>query len=192
MTPEQMKEVKLLDPVTTGHLLQDSPENAALYASSLIKSSGPEDFKENYWFPTPENHDVSQQHTPIQKRILEELLNLQELEKLKPRDNPESKNKFLTNFVWTDSMLQPNEIERIEELVVEFHDKFARHRFDIGMNEEFKIKLTPKDDSPANSQSLPTPINLKEDILVTFTLLWDINNTPILQIFKPNFCPEKW
>ena len=63
------------------------------------------------------------------------------------------------------------EQEKIEELLVEFHDIFARHRFDIGMNEEFKVKLTPKDDSPAYSQSLPAPINLKEDILVELAML---------------------
>ena len=68
-------------------------------------------------------------------------------------------------------MLQPAEIPRIEDLLVEFHGIFARHRFDIGMNEDFKVKLTPKDDSPAYSQSLPTPINLKEDISVELALL---------------------
>ena len=68
-------------------------------------------------------------------------------------------------------MLQQHEIKQIEALLVEFHDIFARHMFDIGMNEEFTVKLTPKDDSPAYSQSLPTPINLKEDILVELALL---------------------
>ena len=171
MTPGQMKYVKPVDPVTTRHLLQDNPENAAFYVSSLIKSAKPEDFRENYWFPTPEDPGDPQQHTPIQKRILTELLTLQELEKLNPQDDPESRRQFLTNFDWTDSMLQPDEIAGIENLLVEFHDIFARHRFDICMNEEFKIKLTPKDDSPAYSQSLPTPINLKEDILVELALL---------------------
>ena len=164
MTPGQMKYVKPIDPLTTWHLLLDDPENAAIYVSSLIKSSKPENFLDNYWFPTPEDPGDPQQHTPTQKRILEELLNLQELEKLNPQDDPESRRRFLTNFDWTDSMLQPHEIARIEDLLVEFHDIFARHRFDIGMNEEFTVKLTPKDDSPAYSQSLPTPINLKEDI----------------------------
>ena len=64
----------------------------------------------------------------------------------------ESRAKFLENFDWKDSTLTPEEKEKIEELLVEFHDIFARHRFDIGMNEEFKVKLTPKDDSPAYSQ----------------------------------------
>ena len=49
-------------------------------------------------------------------------------------------------------MLQPAELARIEDLLVEFNDIFARHRFDLGMNEDFKVKLTPKDDSPAFSR----------------------------------------
>ena len=68
-------------------------------------------------------------------------------------------------------MLQQHEIKQIEALMVEFHDIFARHRFDIGVNEEFTVELTPKDESPAYSQSLPTPVNLKEDILVELALL---------------------
>ena len=54
MTPGHIKYVKPIDSVTTWHLLQDNTENAAFYVSSLNKSE-PEDFKENYWFPTPED-----------------------------------------------------------------------------------------------------------------------------------------
>ena len=61
--------------------------------------------------------------------------------------------------------------ERIEDLLVKIHDIFLRHRFDLGMNEEFKVKLTPKDESPAYRQSLLTPIRLEEDILVDLALL---------------------
>ena len=51
-----------------------------------------------------------------------------------PQDDPESTRQFLNDFDWTDSMLQPAEIARIEDLLVEFYDVSARHRFDIGMN----------------------------------------------------------
>ena len=194
LTPEQMKCVKPIDPVTTWHLLQANPENAAHYASSLIKSTKLDDFKENCWFPTPEDPGDSQHHTPIQKRILSELINHQELEKLNPQDDTESRRQFLSNFDWTDSMLQPAEIARIEDLLVEFHDIFARHRFDIGMNEDFKVKLTPKDDSPAYSQSLPTPINLKEDIFVELALLHRygiITTLPFSEYASPIFAQKK-
>ena len=118
MTPEQMKYVKPIDPVTTWYLLQDNPENAAFYASSLMKSTKPEDFKENYWFPTSEDTRDPEYHTSIQKRFLNELFNLQELEKLNPQEDPESRRQFLTNFVWTNFMLQPDEIARTEDLLV--------------------------------------------------------------------------
>ena len=65
LTSEQMKYVKPIDPVTTWHLLQDNPENAAYYVRSLIKSTKHEDFKENYRFPTPEDPGEPQHHTPI-------------------------------------------------------------------------------------------------------------------------------
>ena len=73
-------------------------------------------------------------------RILRELRALQELETLDPTKDEESREKFLGNFDWKDSTLKLDEKALIEELFVEFHDIFARHRFDIGMNEEFKVK----------------------------------------------------
>ena len=180
--------------MTTWLILQDNPENAAYFASSLLKSTKPENFKENYLFPTPENPGDPQQHTPIQKRILSELISLQELEKLNPQDDPESRRQSLSNFDWTDSMLQSTEIARIEDLLVEFHDIFARHQFDIGTNEDFKVKLTPKDDSSANSQSLPTPIKLKEVILVELALLHRygiITTLPFSKYASPIFAQKK-
>ena len=193
MTPEQMKYVKPVDPASTWHLLQNDQEQAAHYVSSLIKTNKNPQNSENYWFPTPENPGNPEEHTPIQKRILRELQALQDLETLDPTKDEESRTKFLENFDWKDSTLTPEEKEKIEELLVEFHDIFARHRFDIGMNEEFKVKLTPKDDSPAYSQSLPAPINLKEDILVELAMLHKygiITTLPFSKYASPIF-PQK-
>ena len=189
-----MKYVKPIDPVTTWHLSQDNPENAAYFASSLIKSPKTDDDSENYWFPTREKSGDPQKHTPIQQRILKKLGNLQELEKFNSQDDYESRKQFLANFDWADSTLNPTEIAQIEELIVEFHDIFARQRFDIGMNEDFKVKLTPKDDSPAYSQSLPTSNNLKEDILVELALLHRygiITTLPFSEYASPIFAQKK-
>ena len=194
MTPEQMKHVRPIDPVSTWHLLNENEEDAIYYISSLLKANRNNDQYEQYWFPTPENPGDEESHTPIQKRILRELRNLQEAEKLNPQDNEESRQKFLSNFDWKDSMLQQHEIKQIEALLVEFHDIFARHRFDIGMNEEFTVKLTPKDDSPAYSQSLPTPVNLKEDILVELASLHKygiITTLPFSKYASPIFAQKK-
>ena len=51
------------------------------------------------------------------------------------------------------------------------------------MKEEFN--LTRKGHCTAFSQSLPTSVNLKEDILVELALpLWDNNITPVFQIVR--------
>ena len=59
----------------------------------------------------------------------------------------------------------------IENILVENHDIFARHRLDIGVNHDFKRKLTPKHDQPAYKQSLPCHVNLKEDFTVELALM---------------------
>ena len=100
-----MKYVKHINPVTTWHLLHDKSENAAHYESSLIKSTKPEDFKENYRIPTPEDPGEPQHHTPIPKRTWSELRNLQELKKLNPQDNLESRQQFLSNSSLTGRTL---------------------------------------------------------------------------------------
>ena len=144
---------------------------------------------EHYWYPTPDNPGNPDQHTPIQRRILRELQALQDLEALDPTKVAESRTKVLENFDRKDSTVRPNEIARIEVLLVECLDIFARHRFDIGINEEFKVKTTPKDDSPAYGQSLPATNNLKEDIQVELAMLHKYGVITTLP-FSKNACPK--
>ena len=62
------------------------------------------------------------------------------------------------------------------------------------MNEEFKVKLTPEDDSPAYSQSPLTPITLKENILVELALLHRyriITTLPFSKYASPIFAQKK-
>ena len=113
---------------------------------------------------------------------------------MNPQDNEESRESFLSNFDWSDTTLSPEERQQIEEILIEFHDIFARHRFDIGTNREFKVKLTPNDDRPAYSQSLPTPINLKDDITVELALLHKygiITTLPFSKYASPIFAQRK-
>ena len=115
--------------MSTLHLLSENKEDAVHYICSLLRANRNNDQYEQYWFPTPENPGDEASHTPIQKRILKKLRNLQEAESLNPQEDEESRQKFLSNFDWKDSMLQQHEIKQIEALLVEFHDIFARHRF---------------------------------------------------------------
>ena len=161
-----------------------------------MKTSKTDQINETYWFTTPQNPGNERDHTPIQTDILKELRELEQLEQLKPLEDTDSRDQFLSNFDWTDSTLQPDAKQSVENLLVEFHDIFARHGFDIGINTEFKVKLTPLDNRPAYSQNLPAPINLKDDILVELALLHKYGNittlhfskyaSPIISQRKPN------
>ena len=73
-------------------------------------------------------------------------------------------------------------------------DIFARHRIDIGLNDDFKLKVTPKYNSPAYRQSFPAPINLNEDLLVERAMLHKngiITTLPFSKDASPFFVQKK-
>ena len=117
-----------------------------VYLIEPLKVNNKEDKTEQYWFPTPEQPADPTTYTNIQKRKFDELVKLQSLEKLNPHYDEQSRETFLDNFDWNDTTLNLFERQKVEELLVEFNDIFARRRFDIGTNREFKVKLTPNDD----------------------------------------------
>ena len=79
--------------------------------------------------------------------------------------------EFLRRFDWTDTLLIETKKQALEVVPVEYHDLFARHRKDIGMNKELKVKVLPKDDRVLYSQTVPMQIHLKEDSMVEFALM---------------------
>ena len=194
LTPEQLKHIKPINPSILTFIMHQHTEVTDVYLNELLKVNDKEDKTEQYWFPTPEQPGDPTTYTPIQKRIFDELVELQTLEKLNPQDDEKSRKTFFDNFDWSDTTLTLFERQKVEELLVEFHDIFARHRFDIGTNREFKVKLTPNDDRPAYSQSLPTPINLKDDITVELALLHKygiITTLPFSKYASPIFAQRK-
>ena len=94
-----------------------------------MKISQTDEVNETYWFPTPQNPGNEREHTPIQTRILNELRELQHLEQLNPLEDTNSRDQFLSNFDWIVSTIQLNAKQAVEDLLVEFHDTFARHGF---------------------------------------------------------------
>ena len=110
-------------------------------------------------------------HTPIHTRILKELIELKDKEKPNPQESKESRKKFHKRFDWTNMLLRGTEKQVIEVFLFDYHDLFARHKMDFGMNTEFKLKLTPKDEKAVCNQSLPKPIHLKEDLNVELVLM---------------------
>ena len=194
LTPEQTKPIRPVNPVSVRHLLNNNHDDAIYYINSLLKTSKTDELKETYWFPTPQNPGKEREHTPIQTRNLIEIRELGQLEKLNPSEDTNSRDQFLSNFDWTDSTLQPAAKQAVENLLVEFRDIFARHRFDIGIKTEFKVQLTPLENRPAYSQSLPAPINLKDNILVELALLHKyriITTLPFSKYASPIFALRK-
>ena len=193
VTPEQSKFIKSVDMAILGMIPEGGPD-LVTYLTELLRTNKPDQQNNTFWFPTPENPGNTEDHTPIQTRILTELRELQRREKLNPKDNIESRTEFLKRFDWTDTLLRETEKQAVENILVEYHDIFARHRMDIGMNTEFKVKLTPKDDKAVYSQSLPMPTHLKEDLIVELALMHKYGIITVLPFSKhasPIFAQRK-
>ena len=193
MTPEQSKFVKPVDTAILSMIPEDDPD-LVTYLTELLRTNKRDQQNNTFWFPTPKNLGNTEDHTPIQTRILTELCELQRKEKLNPKDDSESRTEFLKRFNWTDTLLTETEKQAIEDILVEYHDIFARHRIDIGMNTEFKVKVTPKDDKTVYSQSPPMPIYLKEDLIVELALMHKYGIITVLPFSKyasPIFAQRK-
>ena len=131
---------------------------------------------------------------PIETWTLRELIELKAIEKLNPPQGRELRNQFPKRLEWTNTLLPETVKQAIEDILVEYHDIFARHRKDIGMNSEFKVKLTPKDDKTLYSQSLPLPIHLKEDLFAELALMHKYGIVALLPFSKyasPIFAQRK-
>ena len=165
VTPEQSKHIKPVDMAILSMIPQGDPDLSA-YLNELLRTNKPEQQNDTFWLPTPGNPGTPEDHIAIETRILKELNELEDKEKLNPQESTESRNKLLERIDWTDTLLTETEEQAIEDILVDYHDLFARHRMDIGMNTEFKVKLTLKDDKAVYSQSLPMPIHLEENLIV--------------------------
>ena len=74
---------------------------------------------------------------------------------MNPKNGPEERKRFLQNFKRDGTLLTKEQQLEIEEILVEFHDIFARHKLDIGINNDFKIKLTLKTKAQSTHQAYP-------------------------------------
>ena len=183
VTPEQSKFIKPLDTAIL-NMIPEGDLDLTTYLTELLRMNEADQQNNTFWFPTPESPGNTEHHTPIQTRILKELHELQLKEKLNPKDDAESRMKFLKRFDSTDALLTETEEQTVENILVEYQDIFARRRMDIGMNTEFKVKLTPKDDLAYYSQSLPMQIHLKEDLIVELALMHEYGIITVLPFSK--------
>ena len=194
LTPEQTKHIRQVNPTSVRNLLNNNQDDAIEYIYSLLKTSNIDEVNQTDLFPTPQNPGNEREHTPIQTGILTEKRELEKLEQLNPLKDKDFWSQFLSNFDWTDSTLKHDAKKPVETILVEVYDIVARHRFGIGINTEFKIQITPIDKRPVYSQSLPAPINLKDNILVELALLHKygiITTLPLSNYASPIFTQRK-
>ena len=193
MTPKQANN---LQPMTSHqlNLITQYPDEATAVLNHIFQD--PNEKTERRRYPTPETCDDPSKLNKNERRIYDEIVKLRAEEKLDPTSSEEQRQKFLANFKWEQSILNPHEKQAIEALLVKYHDIFARHRMDIGINTEIKIKLIPKHHEPVYAQSLPTPTNLKDDLLVELALMQEYGiittlaykkySSPIIAQRQPN------
>ena len=121
-------------------------------------------------------------------------MQLHRQEKTDPKNNEADKLEFLKKFSWATCVLNADQKRQPEDFLVEYHDVFAKHRFDVGYNTELKIKLTPEHPLPVYVQGPPAPIHLRDEILVELALLQHFNiiTTPSHSIYSsPIFVHRK-
>ena len=168
LTPNQAKILQLVSneqlTLTTKYPEETTNDLNRLFQEPVAQSS-------RRWYPTPEACDDPSTLNRVKRRIYDEILKLCEEEKLDPTVDDQHRQAFLANFQWDGSILAGHERQQIGNLLVKYHNIFARHRLDISINIVFKIKLTPKHDDPMYAKSLPTPMNLQDDLLVELALM---------------------
>ena len=149
VTPEQSK---FIEPGDTAilNMIPEGDQDLITYLPDVLRSNKADQQNKTFWFPTPENPGNIEDHTPIQTRIRKELCELQ-LKKLNRKYDIELRMEILTRFDWTDTLLTETEKQAVKDILVNYHDIFARHRMIIGMNTEFRVKLLSKDDKAADS-----------------------------------------
>ena len=98
VTPEQSKFIKLVDMAFLSMIPEGDPD-LVTYLAELLRTNKPDQKINTFWFPTPENPGNTEDHTPLQTRILTELPELQRREKLNPEDNIESRTNSSKNLI---------------------------------------------------------------------------------------------
>ena len=146
------------------------------------------------WFPTPENCQNLEILPSLQRKIYDKIRELLQRDTLDPQQNSGDRETFLKQFDWSKSALTAEQIQEMQKLLVEYYDIFAKHRFDVGYNIELNVKLTPAHDLSVYVQSPPTPIHLRDEILVELALMQNYGMVTLLPKSKyssPIFAQRK-
>ena len=177
ITPDQANKLMLMTNQQLSNISK-YPDEAETVLNQLFQD--PTTKSEREWYPTLDNCDDPSKLNKIERLIYDEIIKLREEEKLDPTTEDDQRQIFEANFQWEQSILSPQEKQTMEALLVKYHDIFAIPRLDIGISTVFKIKSTPKHDKLVYAQSLHTPTNLKDDLLVELALMQEYGNITTL------------
>ena len=89
VTPEQSMFIKPVDTAILSMIPEGDPD-LITHLTELLRTNKPDQQNNIFWFPIPENPGNTEDRTPIQTRILKELRELQQKEKLNSKDDYES------------------------------------------------------------------------------------------------------
>ena len=92
-THKKAKNIKPSSTAALKVLTEDYSEQALEYVNELLKTTEKPETTQQFWFPTPENPGDPSTHTPVQRRILREIEEL-EIQNLNPTNSPQEKQKF--------------------------------------------------------------------------------------------------
>ena len=79
--------------------------------------------------------------------------------------------KFIERFDWTNTLLIKNGKQAIEDILVDYHDIFARQKKNIKMTTVFEVQINPKGDKAECNRKPLMPIRLKGDLIVELALM---------------------
>ena len=189
LTPKQSQYLQPVDPAILSTISPLSL-NELIHADENSPIFGESDF----WFPMPETCSDPSSLTALHRKIHQTLVSLKTGEKLDPTLDATQRQEFLNHFNLEKTILSLAEREQVEVLLIEFHDVSARHRFDVGGNDHFSVKLTPEHHDPVYTQSPPTPVHLRKEILHDLAVLefFGLITTPgFFKILDSPFCTSK-
>ena len=137
VTPGQFKFMK---PVAMAIFIvvPDGDPDLTIYSekNKFLRLSQPEQENNASGFPTPKNPGKTEDHTPIQTRILTELLQMKEEDKLNPREDIKSSSNFLERFDWTEMLLIKTKKQSIEVILDFFAQTLKRDWNEHGVQGE--------------------------------------------------------
>ena len=160
-------------------LLNNYPKECEHILNELLHEQTETNAKSCY--PTLETCVDPTKLNNIERRIYNEFINPRGKENLIPAKTGAQKTLFLSKLNWSESLRNQDEKARVEHLLVKYLPVFAKHHSDLGINTDISVKLTAQRDKPFWSQRIPTPTNLKNQLLVKLALMQEYGIIKILR-----------